>query len=55
MPAPGKKITKAKRARGVAQVVGHLSGMLKALSSNINTTTKKNIPVSFPLSTLTQL
>jgi hypothetical protein len=36
-----QKITKAKRARDVAQVVKHLSSKCKALNSNPNTTRER--------------
>jgi hypothetical protein len=37
---PSEKITKAKRARGVTQVVEHLPSKLEALSSNLDHTHK---------------
>jgi hypothetical protein len=40
---PTLRITKAKRAEGVDQVVEHLPGKHKALSSKLSTTKKKQI------------
>jgi hypothetical protein len=48
MQDPVKKITEAKRNEGMVQVIEHLPGKYKALSSNPNTIKKKKWP-GFPV------